>query len=77
MKSVTKISGNEAIDGRSWKDISSIISITIHRIRSHAIITDAIIQRECLKNNISEKTIRTIAIGTGKRIEPISRNNEE
>lgn len=47
--------------GRTQKEVAGIIAKTISRIRRHKIITDEIIKRQCKRNKISEKAIRTIA----------------
>ena len=63
---------------RTKKETSEVIARTIKSIRSHATITDALIKRECLSNNISEKTIRTITQGCkGTKIVPFKNNNND
>ncbi len=51
---------------RTRKETAEVIAKTIKSIRSHANINNALIVKECRRNNISEKTIRTIAQGKGK-----------
>jgi hypothetical protein len=61
---------------RTRKETAEVIAKTIKSIRSNRNITSAIIKKECQKNNISEKTIRTIAQGKGK-ITSLNKDDDE
>lgn len=60
---------------RTKKEVTTVIAKTINSIRSHAIITSAIIKKECAKNKISEKAIRVIAQGSGTKIVSLNKSN--
>lgn len=62
---------------RSHKETAAIIERTIKSIRSHQVITEALIAAECRKNNISVKLIKAIAQGRQTKIKPLTTDEDD
>jgi hypothetical protein len=63
---------------RTRQQTAEAIAKTIKSIRSHKVITSALIRKECAKNDISEKTIRTIAQGYhGTKITTLNKSDND
>lgn len=62
---------------RTKQETAATIAKTIKAIRAHPIINNAIIKKECQRNNVSEAVIIRIAKGTGTKITSLNKSDND